>query len=413
MKSNYESLDEFFKNNEIQINNFLAKAAFSVIFVYPVILILTILKIFPQSSIFRLIILFIVTSTMSVVFYIANKKDPESSYNKKILLFFTNLIIFIISIEPGLQLSFMYILVPLCSSLYFDEKFTFQSILMSLFTLIVSYSIRSYIIPDEYLLLKNRTLWRLAYTAGGMIEYLIFCSACYFLSKEVKKLIINVYMHRQNVRNIQEQIIVGFSNIIEAKEGINARHIKLTTEYLRMISYKMKKNNMYTDFLTDQNIDLMVMSVPFHDIGKVTIPQNILNKTEKLTQEEFELIKYHPIASADFISKKLSVLNDPALIQIAHDMALYHHERIDGTGYPYKLKGNSIPLAARIMSAADILDTLLSKRAYKDAYSLEKAFAIINEISDKALDKDIVNVLLSCTDEVTYILRGGDISHAN
>ena len=73
-----------------------------------------------------------------------------------------------------------------------------------------------------------------------------------------------------------------------------------------MISYKMQKNNLYTDFLTEQNIDLMVMSVPFHDIGKVTIPQEILNKTEKLTPKEFELIKFHPIASADFISKKLS-----------------------------------------------------------------------------------------------------------
>lgn len=411
MTSNYESLDEFFKNNEIRVNNFLSKAAFSIVPVYPIILMFTKSGFFPQTSILRLTLLTIISISLAIIFYISNKRNPGASYNKYILILFTNLMIFLLSIEQGLQVSIVYILAPICSCLYFNERFTIQTFIFCYLSLLLSYIIRSFIILDEFMMSPSRQVWRLTYTVGSTVEYIIFALVCFFISKEVKNLIINVFNHRQNVRQIQEQIIVGFGNIIEAKEGINARHIKLTTEYLKLICNKLKENGLYTDFLTDSNIKLMTIAVPFHDIGKVIIPPEILNKTEKLTPDEFSLIKYHPVDSADFISKKLSVLHDAELVHIAHDMALYHHERVDGNGYPYKLKGDSIPLSAKIMAGADILDTLLSKRAYKEAYSTEKALQIIKEISGKSLDKNIADALLSCADEINYIQKGGSLNY--
>lgn len=411
MNSKYESLDNFFITNEKTVNNFLAKTAFTVVPIYPLLVILTLLGITPHTSVLRLVLLSVFSFLLTIIFYISNKKNPSASYNKHILCFFTAFLIFLISIEQGLQVSMVYVVAPLFASLYFDEKFTLHTIIGGFFSIIFSYAIRAATIVDAYMRNPTRRIWGLAHATGGAIEYLIFTIICFFLSKEIKKLIINVFNHRQSVRKLQEQMIVGFSNIVEAKEGVNARNIKLTTEYLKLICYKLRENGLYTNFLTDSTIRLMTLAVPFHDIGKVAIPKEILNKTGKLTAEEYEIIKYHPLDSANFISQKLTVLNDAKLIKIAHEMALYHHERIDGTGYPFKIKGDSIPLSARIMAAADILDALLSKRAYKEAYSIDKALQIIKEIGGKSIDSDISQILLTCGDEINYIRNGGSLDY--
>lgn len=411
MNSKYESLDNFFITNEIRINNFLSKIAFTVVPIYPALILFTLLGITPATNIPRLIILSVFTISLAIIFYISNKKDPSAPYNKHILCIFTIFLNFLISIEQGLQVSMIYVAAPLFACLYFDDAMTLRTLIIGFLAIIFSYAIRSTTIIDAYMRSSSRLAWGLAHGMGGAIEYLIFGATCYFLSKEIKKLIINVFNHRQNVRKIQGQTIVGFSNIVEAKEGINARNIKLTTEYLKLICYKLRENGLYTNFLTDTNIRLMTLAVPFHDIGKVTIPKEILNKTGKLTTEEYELIKYHPLESANFISQKLTVLNDAKLIKIAHDMALYHHERVDGAGYPFKLKGDAIPISAKIMSAADILDALLSKRAYKEAYSIDKALQIIKEIGGKSIDSDISKVLILCADEINYIRKGGSFDY--
>ena len=151
----------------------------------------------------------------------------------------------------------------------------------------------------------------------------------------------------------------------------------------------------------------MVSAAPFHDLGKICIPDSILNKEGALTKEEFSIIQRHPRDGAEFIEKKMRPIGDPELIEIARDMSLCHHEHMDGTGYPNRLIGDEIPICARIMTIADILDALLSVRSYKKAYSIPESFSIIKNMAGSALDPVIVDTLLECDTEVRVIRDGG------
>jgi putative two-component system response regulator len=135
---------------------------------------------------------------------------------------------------------------------------------------------------------------------------------------------------------------------------------------------------------------LVYQTCPLHDIGKVGIPDAILQKPGRLTPEEFEIMKRHVTIGADAIRATLEHSPSASFLQFALDIAQSHHEKFDGTGYPHRLKGNQIPLAARIVALADVYDALTTKRVYKDAFPHSKADAIIAEGSGKHFDPVIV-----------------------
>lgn len=131
-----------------------------------------------------------------------------------------------------------------------------------------------------------------------------------------------------------------------------------------------------------------------HDIGKISTPDYILNKPAKLNQEEYEIIKHHSEEGGKIIHKILSDLEDENYVQMAYEIANYHHERWDGNGYPQKLQGDNIPLNARIMAVADVYDALISSRCYKEGYSKEKSTDIILEGRGTQFDPDVVDAFI-------------------
>ncbi|MCR4743389.1 MAG: HD domain-containing protein [Treponema sp.] len=327
---------------------------------------------------------------------------------------FSEFFILWLSLNKGLSLYFSYLFTITLSVLYFDRIYTLQVSICSIVVYIVSIILRG-IIADTTIfyrvadMSKARISWICTYGIGGGVEILIYSIFAIYLAGTIRRILESLYTNRKSVIDIQNKLILSFANMVEAKDHLTGEHVKRTSEYVKLLCTKLMEKGIYSEYVTPHTQEIMVRATPFHDLGKISIPDKILNKAGQLTYEEFEIIKTHPTEGAEFIITKLGSLDDQEFIQVAHDMALYHHEHMDGSGYPRGIKGDDIPICARIMAVADVLDALLSKRSYKEAFPLERAFSILKEMSGTSLDPFIVGVLLSCKREVEIIRANGSL----
>lgn len=205
----------------------------------------------------------------------------------------------------------------------------------------------------------------------------------------------------QNIIKLQDGIIIGMANLIESRDGETGEHVKRTSAYVEMIAKQAQKMGIYADQLTDAYIDRLKKAAPLHDVGKITVKDSILMKPGKLTPEEFEEIKMHATKGGMIIRECFSDVAERAYVDMACDVACYHHEKWNGSGYMKGLSGEDIPLSARIMAIADVFDALISKRCYKEAFPIEEAFSIIEHDSGSHFDPKLVEVFLSIRDEIT------------
>ncbi len=200
----------------------------------------------------------------------------------------------------------------------------------------------------------------------------------------------------QKISSMQEQVIIGMANLIELRDDSTGMHVKNTKKYVGMIAAKMQEDGLYTDILSDSYVKNMCKAAPLHDIGKIMISDLILQKPGKLTEEEFNEMKKHTVYGSDIIHEIMGGLEDDKYIKIAADIARYHHERWDGTGYPERLAGTDIPLCARIMAFADVFDALYAERCYKKPVRpVSKVLGIIEEGRGTQFDPGITDVFLS------------------
>jgi putative two-component system response regulator len=194
----------------------------------------------------------------------------------------------------------------------------------------------------------------------------------------------------QDVKAVQSVMISGLASLAEYRDPETGEHIKRTQNYVKALAITLKRKGLYTEELTQENIDTIYMSVPLHDIGKVGIRDEILLKPGKLTEDEFEIMKTHTSLGHKAIMNVGSKLKNSAFLNYAADVAFTHHEHYDGTGYPRGLKGNEIPLVGRLMAVADVYDALITKRVYKLAMSHDDAMEIIRSGSGTHFDPDVV-----------------------
>ncbi|OHC92253.1 MAG: hypothetical protein A3J87_06340 [Sideroxydans sp. RIFOXYB12_FULL_59_6] len=166
----------------------------------------------------------------------------------------------------------------------------------------------------------------------------------------------------------------------------------------------MRENARFRDFLTDENIELLFKLAPLHDVGKVGIPDHILLKPGKLTEEEFEIMKQHALLGGNAIAAAENEINIRSnFLRIARQIAVSHHEKWDGSGYPFGLKGDDIPISARLMAVADVYDAVSSRRVYKSAVHHNEVVRIIEEGSGKHFDPDIVEAFKRIKQEFASI----------
>ena len=202
----------------------------------------------------------------------------------------------------------------------------------------------------------------------------------------------------------QRVSIRALAHLAETRDSETGNHILRTQGYVQLLANLLREHPRFADTLSDRYIDLLSRSAPLHDIGKVGIPDNILLKPGKLTPQEMEIMKAHAKLGSIAIERAEQDIEMPLpFLALAKEIAHWHHEKWDGTGYPDGLAGEAIPLSARLMAVADVFDALISPRVYKPAMSYEKAHEIITDGSGGHFDPDIVAAFLEGFDAMTAI----------
>ena len=211
--------------------------------------------------------------------------------------------------------------------------------------------------------------------------------------------------HDEKMLQLQNATIIGMATLIESRDGDTGEHVMRTSSYVAMLAQAARQAGYERETLTDSYIELLVKAAPLHDIGKITVSDTILLKPAKLTEEEFEKMKLHACEGGRIVRSVIGKIGDEEYVNIAADVAAYHHERWDGTGYNAGLSGEEIPLCARIMAIADVFDALISKRCYKEKIPVDEAFEIIKDSGGTHFDPVLTDIFLNIRPQIEEYLK--------
>ena len=230
------------------------------------------------------------------------------------------------------------------------------------------------------------------YTGIGMCASLCYIYYNDLIQGDIQETLIS---HQEKMFHMQEHTISGMANLIENRGLESGEHVAHTSLYVRSLAESARQDGVYADALDDRFISMLYMMSPMHDIGKIVVPDDILKKPGKLTDEEFTEMKRHASEAGRVIREVLSGVTDEEYASLAADIATYHHERWDGKGYPTGLAGESIPLSARIMAIVDVYDALTAERYYKKPMPKEEAFDVIRQGAGTLFDPKLTEVFLA------------------
>lgn len=221
---------------------------------------------------------------------------------------------------------------------------------------------------------------------------------------------ISIYLNMEEpaihgLEHYHREMVMGFATLVENKDDNTGGHIRRTSAYALLIAKNLRKNEKYKPLITKDFLDNLEKSAPMHDIGKIGIPDAILQKPGKLEPDEFETMKKHPVIGGKIIRDTFGHLFNGEYENMAFQVAMYHHEKWNGKGYPSGLSGTEIPLCARIMAVADVFDAVSAKRCYRDAMPLWECYNIITKGRGEDFDPDIVDAFMMDKDKVEEIYK--------
>jgi len=205
---------------------------------------------------------------------------------------------------------------------------------------------------------------------------------------------------------LQDAILSAVANMVEFRCDNTGGHIERTQCYLKLLVDTIEKRGLYKETLAMWDLNLLIQSAELHDVGKISIPDEILSKPSRLTEEEFEIMKTHAERGKEAIRKIIGKVDESEFLYQAELMAYTHHERWDGTGYPQGLKGEEIPLHGRLMAIADVYDALVSERPYKKKLTHEEAVRVILEGKGTHFDPTLTELFGNIQDEFRKISQG-------
>jgi len=209
----------------------------------------------------------------------------------------------------------------------------------------------------------------------------------------------------KQVEKSRDLTIFAVAKLAESRDPETGAHLERVRNYSRILAQHLADHGQFSPLITPQFVHLIYLTSPLHDIGKVGIPDSVLLKPAKLSEREMEIMRSHTVIGAATLDAAARQFPGVQFVEMGRDIAIAHHERFDGTGYPNKLSGEQIPLAARIVAVADVYDALTTKRAYKPAYSHDAAKAIIEKGSTTQFDPRIVEAFIRCESQFTQILQ--------
>jgi len=219
------------------------------------------------------------------------------------------------------------------------------------------------------------------------------------LSNRTANLLSTLLHKEEQLSHSHNEMVMGFATLVENKDGSTGGHVKRTTTYVKLLAEELRDRGIYKEELNNEYLENLYRAAPMHDIGKIAVPDAVLQKPGKLTDEEFEIIKIHTVKGGNIIKETFGHLENEQYSHMAYAVARHHHEKWNGKGYPDGLRHKEIPLCARIMAIADVFDAVSEKRCYRDAMPLEKCFEIIAEGSGQAFEPVLAETFLDICDK--------------
>jgi response regulator RpfG family c-di-GMP phosphodiesterase len=230
------------------------------------------------------------------------------------------------------------------------------------------------------------------------------------MASHTNEMIRRIRARTDELNRTRDVTILTLASLAETRDNETGAHILRTQRYVRALAERIRGHPRFAGVLDDETVDLLYKSAPLHDIGKVGIPDAILLKPGKLTEEEFTIMKGHAKIGADALKVAEKEFGSNSFLRLAREISLTHHEKWDGSGYPSGLRGDEIPVSGRLMAVADVYDALISKRVYKAAFSHEKAVGIIREGRGRHFDPDVIAAIEAV--EQTFRKIAADFSDA-
>lgn len=393
-----------------------------------------------QVSIKYAILILCYTISISIIYAILIKSSSNALQKLAMYFGLISLEVFIVisGFDKYFAIYLTFGIIPVISCLYYNRKLSIGISLFCYFSMIFSLFLRFKINGVLFQgLEKSITKTFIPVSIGFTIEYFFISLTVIFLTNrnlitlntliklnnnanslttklknsnktinsmndEIENLERNNFDKSIELQTTQEQLIDFIAASLKSHDLLTGFHVEHTKKYVEMISRKLRNFGLYKNELTDERIKLFSEAAFLHDIGKLHTPEGVLNKPGKFTNEEFEMMKRHPQDGADLI-RKLPTIGDGRFNKIAIDIAFYHHEKWNGTGYPMGLSETDIPLCARIMAAADVLDALISLRTYKNPLPIEKAMEIFKESKGTHFEPCIAAAVIACKEQIEII----------
>ncbi|MBQ0166574.1 MAG: HD domain-containing protein [Treponema sp.] len=397
--------DPFYLDNIKRINRFVVIVLACIIPVGPLFALATLIGMFAIPYCYCLV-LTVVACLFTCIQYCTVKYGKGGRWTMfqgfALFLLITTFILVIPGVGVSIVLAFAVI--PFLSCLYLNFKFSIGVCFLSYNLFVLGFWFKSEELAAQLASGISHTDWFFSELSGYTMVSVFVLLGTISVSRMLNRAFSRVRDTTMQVNHIQSKLIKAFADTVEFNDETTGLHVKRTSEYVKLIAHRLAEMGYYKDELTPLQIDLFIQAAPLHDIGKFSVPNTILCKPGKYTPEEYEVMKKHAQAGHELIEREFHGLEDEEFVRTASNMAWYHHEKWDGTGYPRGIKGTDIPLCGRIMAAADVLDALLSRRLYKDAFEMEKTFEIIEGLRGKQFEPCIVDALISLKPEISRIL---------
>ncbi|MBP5706570.1 MAG: HD domain-containing protein, partial [Spirochaetales bacterium] len=308
--------------------------------------------------------------------------------------------IFAITMTLTYHVVLVYVFPIAIAEIYFNKRLTVAAIILTL-TLtavgqILAFWLKSW--PDA-----NFPTWPETILFCVVPRFLmLFCMSVllHLLAKRTTRLLSDQINDSNQILEFHQDMVFGFATLVENRDESTGGHVKRTSRYVELLASEMANNRHYKEMMDKDFIQNLTMAAPMHDIGKIAVPDSILQKPGKLTPEEYEIMKTHTVKGGQIIRQTFGHVGNEMYRQMAYNVARFHHEKWNGMGYPDGLKGDDIPLSARIMAVADVFDAVSQKRCYRDALPLEECFDIIEQGRGTDFDPAIVDVFMEIRDKV-------------
>lgn len=404
-----------FEQNIARINGLVSKILLLTVIVPVSFYILTIAGIWFVPNSYCIFMLFYSLLSFGLV-EVLNKFKRFQTLTMYLGMLLTAGFIQFLGVNKYINVTVTYAAVPFISCLYFNRKLTISATIISFVLMMVSLYYKSFdIVPHmiSYYEKWDNIGWYISTGSGYAIEFIFMGLIAMFLGRRTNKTL-NILLktskernenehqlriQNKKLENTQDEIIAFVASVLGSHDLFTGRHVMHTKVYVRVIAEKMVEKGLYVDELTEEKIHILETAAFLHDLGKIHIPEGVLNKIGKFTDAEFEIMKSHPEEGRKLL-EILPVIGDGTFNEVAKEVAFTHHEKWNGRGYPRGIKGKDIPLTGRIMAAADVLDALISKRLYKDPFSIDDALKIFEESKGEQFEPCIADCVIECKDTI-------------